>query len=299
MQIGDWISTPEVNAHYRRARELGIESNILELEVFGFTIIEPEKVAPKAFTQRLIEATYELLAREDAADVALNSYENGAVDGRHVFHLIMKDPIFAEAMLNPVVMTLARLFTGERGRLNATVCFAKKGLAKPTRLHCDAVECFAPMPAFGHFINISYLVTDYTAENGTLAIVPGSNRWCRPPTPIEQPKALGGVNDEIAIPIIAKAGSIVAFNGNTWHGAYPKTDANADRIHLSYGFSKPYVLPGENYDDLPDALAEKYGPEFAQLVGKHDWKGWRTEGPNFQRQVDGEKARAAARMAAE
>lgn len=298
MEIGNWSSTAEVNEYYRQARRLGIESNVLELELFGFTIIEPERASPNGLGERLTEATYALLKREDAADVALNTFEKSNVDGRHVFHLLKKDPVFVEAMLNPVVMTLARLATGERGRVHATVCFAKKGLAKPTLLHCDATECPAPMPAFGHLINISYLVTDYTLANGTLAIVPGSNRWCRPPTPIEQPKWFGGVNDDIAIPVIAKAGSIVAFNGNTWHGAYPKTDAAADRIHLSYAFSKAYVHPGENYDDIPDSMAEQYGPEFAQLVGKYDWKGWRTEGPNFERQLTGEKARMAARALA-
>jgi ectoine hydroxylase-related dioxygenase (phytanoyl-CoA dioxygenase family) len=152
------------------------------------------------------------------------------------------------------------------------------------------------MPPYGTFVNVSYILTDYTEASGTLAIMPGSNRWCRPPTAIEQPKCLGGVNDDICIPIIAKPGSIVVFGGNTWHGAYPKKEKGL-RAHLSYGFSRSFVLPAEIYDDVPDEMIEQYGPEFAQLMGKYDWQGWRSEGPHFDRMVAGETARAAARAA--
>lgn len=297
MEIGNWVSSAEINDTYRQARSLGIETNLLELEVFGFTIIEPEKATPNGLGKRLLDATQALMKREDPTLVPLNTYEKGAVDGRHLFHLLLKDPAYMEGLMNPVMMALARYTTGMRGRIHATVGFIKEGLAKPTKLHCDATEVTAPMPPYGTFVNLSYILTDYTEAMGTLAIVPGSNRWCRPPTAIEQPKCLGGVNDDICIPIIAKAGSIVAFGGNTWHGAYPKTEKGL-RAHLSYGFSRPFVLPAEIYDDVPDEMFEKYGPEFAQLTGKYDWQGWRSEGPHFDRAAAGETARAAARTAA-
>jgi ectoine hydroxylase-related dioxygenase (phytanoyl-CoA dioxygenase family) len=273
MDIGDWVSSAEMNNTFRKARSLDLESNLLELEVFGFTIIEPEKAAPAGLAERLLEATLALIEREDPAHVALNTYEKSAVDGRHLFHLPLKDPAFAEALMNPVVMTLARYTTGQLGRLHATVGFVKSEIGKPTRLHCDATGVTAPMPPYGTFVNISYILTDYTEASGTLAIVPGSNRWCRPPTPIEQPKCLGGVNDDICIPVIAKPGSIVVFGGNTWHGAYPKKEKGL-RAHLSYGFSRSFVLPAEIYDDVPDEMIEQYGPEFAQLMGKYADRGW-------------------------
>ncbi len=299
MEIGNWTSSAEINDQVRAARALGIESNLFELDVFGFTIIEPEKTAaPPGFAKRLLEATQELAAKEDAADVALNSYAAGNVDGRHMFHLINKGDIFCEAMMNPVVMAIARYTTGQLGRLHATVGFLKDSSSKkPTKLHCDATGVTAPMPPYPTFMNISWILTDYTEANGTLAIVPGSNRWCRPPTPIEQPKCLGGVNDDICIPVIAKAGSIIAFGGNTWHGAYPKMNPGL-RAHLSYGFSRSFILPAEIWDDVPDETIRKYGPEFAQLLGKYDWQGWRSEGPHFDRMVEGVTARAAARAQA-
>ena len=46
MEIGDWQATKAVNGCYRAIRELGLESNIAELDTFGFTVIPPEKAAP-------------------------------------------------------------------------------------------------------------------------------------------------------------------------------------------------------------------------------------------------------------
>ena len=107
MEIGDWISSAEVNDTYRQARKLGLESNLLELEMYGFTIIEPEKVGLD-LTGRLTKAAHALINAEAPSHVPLNTYDKGNVDGRHIFHLLLKDPVFVEGLMNPVVMTLAR-----------------------------------------------------------------------------------------------------------------------------------------------------------------------------------------------
>ena len=47
LQIGNWKATAELGEVYRAARELGIESNLAELEAFGFTIVPPESVTSR------------------------------------------------------------------------------------------------------------------------------------------------------------------------------------------------------------------------------------------------------------
>ena len=71
MEIGDWKATQGLNQTFRKARELGIESNLLELEAFGFTVLPPYKAAPKVFYDRMREAVYHLVATEDPAAVDL------------------------------------------------------------------------------------------------------------------------------------------------------------------------------------------------------------------------------------
>ncbi|HEY5410198.1 MAG TPA: phytanoyl-CoA dioxygenase family protein [Caulobacteraceae bacterium] len=284
MQIGDWSATAELNPIYRAARELGIETNLAELEAFGFTIVEPEKAAPAGFAQRMLEATMRLVCEEDPSGVRLNGFEKRSVDGRHLFHLIGKDPVFVEALLNPVMLTLARYLMGASARLYSTVGFIKQGKAAATLLHSDSAGTPPPLPPYAQVCNLSWILTDYTEVKGTFAVVPGSHRYCRHPTAGEQPGSLGGDNDEICIPVLAKPGSIFAFSGNAWHGAYPKRD-DSFRAHIAYAFARNYVLPAEDFSDLPDSLVAEHGPDFAQLLGKNAWQGYHADGPDYARLI--------------
>lgn len=282
MEIGDWKATQELNQVYRKARELGIETNLAELEAFGFTVIEPEIAAPPGFAARMLEATQRLMAEEESTHVGYNSAERRAVDGRHLFHLMGKDPVFAEAAVNPVMLTLAKYLLGASVRLFSTVAFVKPGHANPTRLHSDSVGVPPPLPPYAQVCNLSWILTDYTEENGTFAIVPGSHRYCRHPTLIEQPKCLGGQNEDMCIPLDARPGSIFAFSGNAWHGAYPKKN-DVLRAHIAYAFARNYVDPAEDFDDLPETLVATYGPAMAQLLGRNAWQGYGSAGPDAER----------------
>ncbi len=292
MQIGDWKATAELNETYRKARELGIETNLAELEAFGFTIVEPGKVAPKAFTDRMLEAVLRIADKEDPAATHLGTREqkDKPAYGRQLFHLLEKDPIFGEAVMNPVALTIGRYLMGASARLYSTVAFYKNGEAGCTNMHSDSVGMPPPLPYFGNVCNISWILTDYTEQNGTFFIVPGSHRYCRHPTPIEQPQMMGGPNDNaIGIPIIAKPGSLFVFHGNTWHGTYPKKTPDV-RVHVVTALCRNYVDPAEDYGDLPDAVVDKLGPDFARLIGRKAWQGYGSAGPQYDRIIAVQRA---------
>jgi ectoine hydroxylase-related dioxygenase (phytanoyl-CoA dioxygenase family) len=281
MEIGDWKATSELNLIYRRARELGIEQNLVELEAYGFTIVEPEKVAPKGFAQRMLEATMAIAAEEDPMVVHFSAMDrkDRPADARQLYHLVTKNPIFAEAVMNPVSLTIGKYLMGASARLSTTNAIIKEGVCAPTQIHTDAVGVPPPMPAFGTLVNMSWILTDYTKEKGTFAVVPGSHRYCRHPTALEQPGFAGGANDDdLCIPIIAKPGSLFVFHGNLWHGAYAKTDPGL-RVHIITRFCRNYVTPAEDFDDVSDELVQRFGPEFGRLVGRDTWQGYRGEGP--------------------
>src|ERR1700733_4526784 len=279
MEIGDWKATAELSQIYREARELGIETNLMELEAFGFTIVEPEKVAPRAFTKKLLEATLAVAEREDpmAGDLSTRAQKDRPVYGRNLFHLIAKDDVFIDALLNPVALTIGKYLLGASCRLYSTVAFVKPGEAGCTNVHSDSRGAPPPLPFFGSVCNLSWILTDYTKEKGTFFIVPGSHRLCRHPTLMDQPKMMGGPNDdEIGIPIVAPPGSLLAFHGNTWHGTYPKKD-NDVRVHVVTALCRNYVDPAESFDDVPDSMLAEFGPEFGRLLGRSAWQGYRSE----------------------
>jgi len=295
MEIGDWKTTAELNEIYRRARKLGVETNIAELEAFGFTIVEPEKVAPKGFADRMLSALLRVADEEDpnAVDLSTRAQKDRPVYGRNLFHLLAKDPVFAEAIMNPVALTLGQYLMGASCRLYSNVAFLKKGEAGCTKVHSDSVGMPPPLPSFGHVCNISWILTDYTVETGTFFIVPGSHRYCRHPTPVEQPKFMDGPNeDDIGTPIIAKPGSLFIFHGNTWHGTYPKRDAGM-RAHIVTALCRNYVDPAEDFSDVPEATVEKFGPEFARLIGRNKWQGYGSGGPKYDRMLAVNRAQQA------
>ncbi len=282
MEIGEWPSVPELTALYRQARELGLETNIAELEAFGFTVVEPDKLAPPAFQKELRAAMDALLESEDADAVALNTIEPRPVDARQLFHLPAKGDVFARALLNPTMLTLAKYLCGTSLRLFSTVAFVKSQPGFATRLHSDEVGAPPPLPSAGHMCNASWLLTDYTRQNGCLALVAGSHRFCRHPTASDQPKVLGGTADDICIPIEAPAGSLLIFHGNMWHGAYPKQDSSL-RAHIAFAYARNYVTPAEDFDDVAEDVVERYGGEFADLLGRGRWQGYGSTGPDYTR----------------
>lgn len=285
MEIGQWKATAELGDVYRKARQLGIETNLAELEAFGFTIVEPSKLNSPGLHKRMLDAVLALEAREspDTVDMMNRPQSERPVYGRSLFRLPAKDAVFAEAILHPVALTLAKYLTGASNHIYNSAALLKRGKAGVTRMHCDSVGFSSPLPPYGATCNTSWILTDYTRETGTFFIVPGSHRYCRAPGAVDQPKVMGGPNDdELGIPVIAEPGSLFVFSGNLWHGTYPKED-EALRVHCAIMYARNYVYPGEKFSDIPDAWVEKYGPEFARLVGRRAWQGYGDEGPDVTR----------------
>ena len=286
MEIGNWKSVAGMGETYNKLRELGLESNIAEYEAFGFTVIEPEKTgAPKDFAKRLLDKTMEVADKEDRAAVGLNKHENRPAYGRQLFHLLEKDPIYGEAMMNPVVQAMGKYMMGNTMRLLSMVAFVKEGPARSTHVHTDSVGVPSPLPAYGSVCNISWILTDYTKEKGSLCFVPGSHRFCRHPTDVDQPKFMGGTgDDDLYVPANAKPGSLLIFHGNMWHGSYPKTDDSL-RAHVVVGFCRSYYNPPESYADLDESIVQRFGPDFAKQIGRMAWQGYGSQGPDLMKMM--------------
>src|SRR5271168_448589 len=106
---GEWSATPELNRVYREIRALGLESNLAELEAFGFTVIK-DALSPD-LTTRLRDAviaswqdhfgrTVDLENETDLHEVELAPY------------LLYKDPTFEQALLNPKPLALITYLLG-------------------------------------------------------------------------------------------------------------------------------------------------------------------------------------------
>jgi hypothetical protein len=280
-------ASTEVLAAYEKVCKLGLQPYLAELEALGLTVIPPELASPDGLADRLRDAVVAVSTQRNAGiapDFATGAThaEIASPDGQLLTRLLTEDPVFEEAVLNPVVMAFGRYILGDALRLFSCRSIIKGPGALPLFLHADQpVNQSAPL-----IFNATYLLTHYTRDGGALCYVPGSHRRNRQPTPAEDftfgsgtfLDALSKVKDghtvaceppADAVAVEAPRGSVVIWYGNTWHGAFARTEPGL-RANLITVFAHAMLEPQEAYRDVPAEMIERRGQRLARLLRHFD-----------------------------
>ncbi|HEX9889886.1 MAG TPA: phytanoyl-CoA dioxygenase family protein [Nitriliruptorales bacterium] len=301
-------------AAYRTLRDLGLASHVAEIDAFGFTVIPPELAAPDGLADRLLERLLEISAQRNGGivpDVETGSTHGELLNagGQHMFFLLQEGRVFEEALMNPVALAFSDYLVGQDAIFSSMTSMVKGPGKLPLRMHSDQ-----PIHPIDRALvcNASYLLTDYSRENGALCFVPGSHRAQRQPIAAENWLVDGGPvidavekvkrGEDVAItvppnvvPVEAPAGSMVVWHGNTWHGAFNRTTPGL-RVNLIMYFSSPALLPQEPYRErLPQEVLDRNDETFARLMGRDVWYGFTDEGPQYEPGVAFELHRKRAR----
>jgi len=279
MEIGEWRSTRGLNELYREIRTLGLESNVAELEAFGFTTV------PNALTPDQVERARRAVIRvaERRLDKRLDL--DGELEHRGIamaHYLMFQDQVFEEIVVNPRPLALITWLVGYSCRLSSITSHVKGPSEQALLLHSDTANGMpAPFSPYAHVANVNYALVDYTEEGGALAMVPGSHRYFRQPRTSER-QLVGPERNREAIPIEVPAGTAIVWHGNTWHGSFPRKIPGL-RINLAVYYSRQYMEVQENLrDHIPPGLLERNGGEdsrMGQLLGLKAFHGWTEEGP--------------------
>jgi ectoine hydroxylase-related dioxygenase (phytanoyl-CoA dioxygenase family) len=121
--------------------------------------------------------------------------------------------------------------------------------------------------------NVTWALTDYDDDAGPLVYVPGSHRLCRHPLP--------GEGRDAMVPVRPRAGSIIFWHGNLWHGAAARRSPGL-RINLIVAMMRSYLRPQEPYREyVTQEVLDANPPRFATLLGQHLYYGWREDGPHL------------------
>ncbi len=277
MDIGNWSATPDLVDIYRDIRAAGLESNLAELEAFGFTVIEnalsPDEV--KALRGRIIEISEARKGQKLDLEA-----ETAHQELEFIPYLLFKDPMFKAPVVNPKVLPLVDYLLGKHAILSSLGSHLKGPGGPGLLLHSDtgngAPDPFTP---YAQVCNCNYALTDYTEERGSLAMVPGSHRNARQPTKYEV-WLDGNRRYEHVIPIEVPAGTAILWHGNTWHGSFPRKVPGL-RVNLSCYYCREYLQPQENYrDHVPEGFLDgETDARLARLLGADLIHGWTDEGP--------------------
>ena len=287
MQFGEFKNTEAFNGTFKRIRELGLEKHVFELDSYGFTVVPPAQVADAAFFERLRETVLRIC--QERTGVAFGLDRNGEfghykaqpqIEGQFLlFYLLMADRIFEEWVLNPTLYTLIDYLMRGQQQLSSLTSFVKwKGKRDTLGLHSDCPpDRDGRLPACSDVANAAYCLTDYTLEDGAIAMVPGSHTWCRQPRP--------GEGQNSAVPVEAEAGSLIVWHGNTWHGAFEKK-TDGLRLNVTSYHCHRRLKNQENYQwRVTQEMLDRNPPEFARLVAADDHMGWDENGPDYSRNM--------------
>jgi len=229
--------------------ELGLRENCRQLAMEGWTVVED--AASEEFNARLRAKIKELAPEPE-----------GGVRGGNM--LLAKDPVFAEAALNPKVMAMAEFSVG-RGFLVTQIASSVMPKGPQTiGLHADSSWLPAPFPAHNTLLTACWTCDGYTKEGGATLVIPGSGNLRRHPN-AEETEAMAG-----AIAIEGPPGSIAMWDGNVWHANWPR-QIDDERVVCHVAYTRLMMRPVEDYSAYADDLIAQYGEGMSQLLGREDF----------------------------
>ena len=271
MDLPNLGTNPELDDIMQRARDLDIEENLLDLAMYGFTVVAPDKMGTADLVPRLRDAILGVYERRSGHKIDDWQTYDGKIEKFQSWGWLLEDEAFLEAIHNPVYQTIGQFLTGKSGFLaGAAVILKSQQQEFDLPLHSDSHGVPPPWPSFATYANLSWLLTDYlSAEDGPTVLVPGSQRFGRMPRGDE---AEWWVENAPVAPIslTGKAGSLAIWHGSLWHGSRPRTTEGM-RITLPFVYARSYMQPIHSWTQ---ALAEndnarwleKY-PELSKVLG--------------------------------
>jgi len=266
--------------------QLGLRTYIADLDEYGYTVVPPEIASPNGLAERMLEACLDVAERRNGkrpdlrtgyakSHPAMAAKERGPKNrgpaatadgespvGAAMGMMLLEDPVFEEALMNPVLLALVTHLCGYNVVMSSMGCTLKGPTGTQFHLHTDT-RLPSPLPVQPLLCKSMYLLTDFNRENGSTVFVPGSHKWCRNPVGSETLIGEGGGQ---ACPVEAAAGSLVVFHGNVWHGAYDRM-APGLRVSMHLLMVRPILRTREDLiGRVPRAVLERNPARFAILA---------------------------------
>ncbi len=266
--------------------KLNLSKYINEVEDIGFTVIPPEIVASENTRKEILAKIIEIAEKKTGNTLKLDQNTNSGnykaipqTDSQFVlYQLLFEDEIFERWLMNEIILCLSSYFLNNQAQLSTMSSFIKwKGVNYQDSLGLHADTQPSPngkLPSeWVDACNSVLCLTDYTKDDGALAVVPYSHKIARQPSADDYKKSN-------VIPVEAPAGSLIFWHGNLWHGAFPKL-TDGLRINLTTFMNHRRIKTQECIKEkvTQEMLDRNPGKHFARMVGLNDSNGFDQNGP--------------------
>jgi ectoine hydroxylase-related dioxygenase (phytanoyl-CoA dioxygenase family) len=180
--------------------------------------------------------------------------------------------VFEEAVLNPKLVAVMTYMLGRAYMVSTLTAMVRPQGTTALPLHSDNQFMPQPFPPYAQVATAIWCCEDFSAERGAIRFVPGSHKYLRHPT--------AGEGESRWVAAECPKGSVIVWNGNTWHGNCART-VPGERVTLHTAFSRPHLRPMESYiASFPQHIIDRNGPLFAQLIGLDLPYGFDATGPD-------------------
>ncbi len=173
----------------------------------------------------------------DAEKLSSTAFVYGSSKMQRIYHLINKNKIFQEIILHNVIKNLNdhafdRETLHDKYYLSSFHANILNPGAEKQIIHVDA-NVPSPLPSWIIRTNVNFIIEDYTYKNGATLVYPGSHKF------LKKPDRTKNYDDKL-IPLEAKKGSLVFWNGHVWHQS-GKNDSKNDRYSILGCFAASYL----------------------------------------------------------
>ncbi len=249
--------------------DLGLQPYIEHLDTNGYTVIPPEIANPNGLAERMLEACLDISERRNGERPDLmrgmrgKSRSADSPTGDAMKAILLEDPVFEEALMNPALLAVSTYLCGYDVILSSLSSMMKGPGETLFRLHTDT-RLPSPLPTQALLCKCIYALTDFDRENGSTAFVPGSHKWGR--NPVGSETVIGEGGSYKTVPAEAPAGSLIIFHGSTWHGAYNRAAPGLRAsVHLLMVRSILRVTE-DFYKRIPEEVLARNPARFAILT---------------------------------
>ena len=187
-------------------------------------------------------------------------------DSQRVFSLHNKGEVFLEVIEHPVVLRLMESILGYNFLLSSSHANIAGPGGDPMDLHADQTFVPPPWPSYALVANSMWMIDEFTPENGATRLVPNSHLLGR------QPSYAAGEGDTPAIPVCARAGSVMVFDGRLWHQTGPNTTKDEYRRGILNYYCRGFIRQQQNFFvDLRPEILETARPTLKRLLGSDNY----------------------------
>ena len=124
-------------------------------------------------------------------------------------------------------------------------------------LHYDDAFYRVPRPRPAMGAATIWAINEFTAENGSTVLIPGSHHWASEEPPSDAP----------TLSAVMPAGSVLFFVGTLWHGGGANR-SDKSRLAITCQYCEPWLRQQENFLlEIPREMAAELPETLQSLIG--------------------------------